>query len=120
MPWYCHKIIGGGVAIRRATKSVLRVLYRCTARQLHMTEHHDSDFAVSSAHKWFVVWRWQAQRATFHRCCLHIRSFLVSVGFGSVGTSTKKAAGSDLAAELFPLVLMYATCGWLLCVAHVA
>jgi hypothetical protein len=120
MPWYCHKIIGGGVAIRRATKSVLRVLYRCTARQLHMTEHRDSDFAVSSAHKWFVVWRWQAQRATFRRCCLHIRSFLVSVGFGSVGTSTKKAAGSDLAAELFPLLLACAACGWLLCVAHVA
>ena len=111
MPWYCHKIIGGGVAIRRATKYVLRVLYRCTARQLHMTEHRDSDFAVSSAHKWFVVWRWQAQRATFHRCCLHVRPFLVSVGFGSVGTSTKKAAGSDPAASVFLVVLACAVYG---------
>ena len=101
-------------------KSVLRVLYRCTARQLHMTEHRDSDFAVSSAHKWFVVWRWQAQRATFYLCCLHICPFLASLGFGFVGTSTKKPAKPGPAAELFPLLLACAACGWLLCVAHVA
>ena len=119
-PMYWHKIIGGGVAIRGAPKLTFRVPSLYVSPQHDVHGYGDSDFAILRAHKWLVVWRWQAQRTTFHCCCLHIRQFLVSLGFGSVGTSTKKAAGSDLAAELFPLVLMCATCGWLLCVAHVA
>ena len=53
------------MAIRGAPKLTFRVPSLYVSPQHGVHGYGDSDFAVLRANTWLVVWRWQAQRATF-------------------------------------------------------